>query len=66
MPQRAAKVWGDVGGRNGLEIGRAGCRSPSAGRDVLVVVVGDAVAGAVGAGLPRGVPVEEPVGFCAG
>ena len=50
--------WGDVGGRDGLEV-LAGldAEAHQENGDVLVVIVGDAVAGAVGTRLSRGSPV---------
>jgi len=56
--------WGDVGGGDGLEV-LAGldAEAHQEDGDVLVVVVGDAMAGAVGARLSEGRAVEEPVGF---
>ncbi len=56
--------WGDVGGRDGLEV-LAGldAEAHQEDGDMLIVVVGDAVAGAVGAGLSEGSAVEEPVGL---
>ena len=55
---------GDVGGRNGLEV-LAGLDAEAHQQDgdVLVVVVRDAVAGAVGALLSEGRAVEKPVGL---
>lgn len=56
--------WGDVGGRDGLKV-LAGLDAEAHQQDgdVLVVVVGDAVAGAVRARLSDGCAIEEPVGL---
>ncbi len=56
--------WGDVGGGDRLEV-LAGldAEAHQQNGDVLVVVVGDAVAGTVGAGLSEGRAIEEPVGL---
>ena len=54
--------WGDVGGRDGLEV-LAGLDAEAHQQDgdVLIVVVGDAVAGAVGARLSRWRAILQPV-----
>src|SRR5467141_2113518 len=54
--------WGDVGGRDGLEV-LAGLDAEAHQQDgdVLIVVVRDAVAGAVGAWLSQWSAVHEPV-----
>src|ERR1700722_6693386 len=56
--------WGDIGGGDGLEV-LAGldAEAHQEDGDVLIVVVGDAVACAVGARLSEGGAVEEPVGL---
>jgi len=56
--------WGDVGRRDGLEV-LAGLDAETHQQDgdMLVVVVGDAMAGAVGARLSGGSAVQEPVGL---
>ncbi len=56
--------WSDIGGRDGLEI-LAGldAEAHQQNRDVLIVVVGHAVAGAVGARLSRRGGIEKPVRF---
>src|SRR5258708_1715326 len=54
--------WGDVGRRDELEV-LAGldAEAHQENGDVLIVVVGDAVAGAVGTRLSWGSAVQEPV-----
>src|SRR5258708_6654997 len=56
--------WGDVGGGGGLE-GLAGVDGGAhqEGRNVLIIVVGHAVAGAVGTLLSDWCVVQEPVRF---
>ena len=56
--------WSDVSGRDGLEV-LAGldAETHQEDGDVLVVVVGDPVAGAVGARLSEGRAIQEPVRF---
>ncbi len=56
--------WGDVGGRDGLEV-LAGldAEAHQQNGDALVIDVRDAVAGAVGARLAERRAVEEPVGL---
>src|SRR5258708_14304543 len=56
--------WGDVGGGDGLEV-LAGLDTEAHQQDgdVLIVVVGHAVAGAVGALLSGWRAVQEPIGF---
>ncbi len=56
--------WGDVGGGDGLEV-LAGldAEANQEDGDVLIVVVGDAVARAVGARFSEGSAVQEPVRF---
>ena len=56
--------WGNVGGRDGLEV-LAGLDAEAHQQDgdVLIVVVGHAVAGAIGARFSEGCAVQEPVRF---
>ncbi len=56
--------WRDVGGRDGLKVlAWLDAEAHQEDGDVLIVVVGDAVAGAVGARLAERRAVEEPVGL---